>query len=214
MSRWDLIRLRGTIVAISTFFAMVALYVVIDQVPPSQVLASEQPVGATTRLEPPPTTIPVDNRLCGLAQRLLSSLPQDEPNIARAMQDFYTEAASFTDGDIHGEFVAAGRFYKEVNEIATKSDWEVERIVRANDGPRWKALLTGIPTGVDESRNDIRVRCRANLPAPPSIEVDGSGRIRDPALAKLLAPIDKEIHRPAPAPETEPEPPNETTPPQ
>ena len=150
------------------------------------------------------STIPVDNRLCGLAQRLLDSFRRTNRASLGAMQDFYTEAASFTDGDIHGEFVAASRFYKEVNDIATKADWDIERIVRNGDGARWKALLTGTPTGVEESRNDIRVRCRANLPAPPSIEVDGSGRIRDPVLAKLLAPIDKEIHRPAPPPEPEP----------
>ena len=212
MSRWDFIRLRGTIVAISTFFTIVSLYVVIDQVPPPSVLTSEKQAAETTR-PVSATAIPIDNRLCGLAQRLLVSLPQDEPSVARAMQDFYTEAASFTDGDIHGEFVAASRFYKEVNDIATKANWDIDRIVRANEGSRWKALLTGTPTGVEESRNDIRLRCRANLPAPPSIEVDGSGRIRDPLLAKLLAPIDKEIRR-APPPEPETEQTNEPPPPE
>jgi len=204
VSYWDFVRLRGTIVAVSTFFTIVALYVVIDQVPTPAVLASEQPAATTTRPETTATTIPVDNRLCGLAQRVLMALPQDEPGVARTMQDFYTEAASFTDGDIHGDFVAASRFYKEVNDIATKADWDVDRIVRANDGPRWRALLTGVPTGVEESRNDVLVRCRANLPAPPAIEVDRSGRIRDPALAKLLAPVDREIHRAPPEPEPDP----------
>ena len=94
VSYWDFVRLRGTIVFVSTFLTIVALYVVIDQVPPPPVLASVQPAAATTRPGTTDSTIPVDNRLCGLAQRLLIALPQDEPGVARAMQDFYTEAAS------------------------------------------------------------------------------------------------------------------------
>lgn len=40
------------------------------------------------------TTVPIDNHLCGLALRPRESLPQDEPNVARAMQEFYTEAST------------------------------------------------------------------------------------------------------------------------
>jgi len=205
MSRWEFVRLRGTIVAISTFFTIVALYVVIDQVPPPSVESAPQQQSAGLSRAVVSTTIPIDNRLCGLAQRVLDALPQDEPGVVRAMADFFTEAATFTDGDLHGDFVAASRYYREVNDIARKADWDIDRIVRNNDGPRWRALLTGIPTGVEESRNDLRVTCRANLPPPPSIEVDRSGRILDPELAKLLAPPDKEIHRPPPEPEAEPD---------
>jgi hypothetical protein len=151
------------------------------------------------------TTIPIDNRLCGLIQRVLDNLPPDEPGVIRVMGEFFTEAATFTEGDLRGDFLAASRYYREVNDIARKADWDIDRIVRNNDGPRWRALLTGIPTGVEESRNDLRVTCRANLPPPPSIEVDRSGRILDPELAKLLAPPDKEIHRPPPEPEAEPD---------
>jgi hypothetical protein len=109
------------------------------------------------------------------------------------MQDFYTEAATFTEGDLRGDLIAASRFYKEVNDIAIKANWDVDRIVRNNDGARWKALLTGTPTGVQEARNDIRNLCRVNLADPPSIEVDSSGLIRDPRLAKLLEQADKEL---------------------
>ena len=42
--------------------------------------------------------------------------------------------------------------------------------------------MTGTPTGVREAGQEIEV-CRINLPDPPSIEVDHSGRIIDPKLA-------------------------------
>ena len=196
MSRFDFIRLRGTVIAISTFFAIVSLYVIIDQRPAEPVAAATRET--TTTIRPAvATTIPIDNRLCGLAQRLVTSLPKDQPAIAQAMQDFYTEAATFTEGDLRGDLIAASRFYKEVNDIAIKANWDVDRIVRNNDGARWKALLTGTPTGVQEARNDIRNLCRVNLADPPSIEVDSSGLIRDPRLAKLLEPADKELIQPA-----------------
>ena len=192
MSRFDFIRLRGTVIAISTFFTIVSLYVIIDQ-RPARPASSEPDTPTTTRPLEAATTIPIDNRLCGLAQRLVGSLPKDQPGIALAMQGFYTEAATFTDGDLRGDLAAAARFYKEVNDIAVKANWDVDRIVRNNDGARWKALLTGTPTGVAESRQDIRDRCRVNLPDPPSIEVDSAGLIRDPRLAKLLEQVDKEL---------------------
>jgi hypothetical protein len=179
------------VIAISTFFTIVSLYVIIDQ-RPARPASSADPETTTTR-PVAATTIPIDNRLCGLAQRLLSSLPRDQPGIALAMQGFYTEAATFTDGDLRGDLTAAARFYKEVNDIAAKANWDVDRIVRNNDGARWKALLTGTPTGVAESRQDIRDRCRINLADPPSIEVDSAGLIRDPRLAKLLEQVDKEL---------------------
>jgi hypothetical protein len=192
VSRFDFIRLRGTVIAISTFFAIISLYVIIDQRPAEPVAAAARET--TTTIRPAvATTIPIDNRLCGLAQRLVTSLPKDQPAIAQAMQDFYTEAATFTEGDLRGDLIAASRFYKEVNDIAIKANWDVDRIVRNNDGARWKALLTGTPTGVQEARNDIRNLCRVNLADPPSIEVDSSGLIRDPRLAKLLEQADKEL---------------------
>ena len=192
MSRFDFIRLRGTVIAISTFFTIVSLYVIIDQ-RPARPASSADPEAQTTTRPVAATTIPIDNRLCGLAQRLQSSLPRDQPGIALAMQGFYTEAATFTDGDLRGDLAAAARFYKEVNDIAVKANWDVDRIVRNNDGARWKALLTGTPTGVAEARQDIRDRCRINLADPPSIEVDSAGLIRDPRLAKLLEQVDKEL---------------------
>ena len=192
MSRFDFIRLRGTVIAISTFFTIVSLYVIIDQ-RPARPTSSEPDTQTTTRPLEAATTIPIDNRLCGLAQRLVGSLPKDQPGIALAMQGFYTEAATFTDGDLRGDLTAAARFYKEVNDIAVKANWDVDRIVRNNDGGRWKALLTGTPTGVAEARQDIRDRCRINLADPPSIEVDSAGLIRDPRLAKLLEQVDKEL---------------------
>ncbi|MEO8694833.1 MAG: hypothetical protein ABI658_15005 [Acidimicrobiales bacterium] len=193
MSRFDFIRLRGTVIAISTFFTIVSLYVIIDQRPGGPVSSAEPGTQTTTRPLETATTIPIDNRLCGLAQRLLNAMPKDQPGIAVAMQGFYTEAATFTDGDLRGDLTAAARFYKEVNDIAVKATWDVDRIVRNNDGARWKALLTGTPTGIAESRQDIRDRCRVNLPDPPSIEVDSAGLIRDPRLAKLLEQVDKEL---------------------
>ena len=199
MSRFDFIRLRGTVIAISTFFAIVSLYVIIDQRPADPVSATDSETSSTTRPSAA-TTIPIDNRLCGLAQRLLTSLPKDQPGISVAMQAFYTEAATFTEGDVRGDFIAAGRFYKEVNDIAVKANWDVDRIVRNNDGVRWKALLTGTPTGVQESKKDVRDVCRVTLPEPPVIEVDGAGYIRDPRLAKLLEPVDKELPGAPPAP--------------
>jgi hypothetical protein len=192
VSRYDFIRLRGTVIAISTFFTIVSLYVIIDQ-RPARPASSADPEAQTTTRPVAATTIPIDNRLCGLAQRLLSSLPRDQPGVALAMQGFYTEAATFTDGDLRGDLTAAARFYKEVNDIAVKANWDVDRIVRNNDGARWKALLTGTPTGVAESRQDIRDRCRINLADPPSIEVDSAGLIRDQRLAKLLEQVDKEL---------------------
>jgi len=198
VSRFDFIRLRGTVIAISTFFTIVSLYVIIDQRPARPASSADPDAQSTTR-PVAATTIPIDNRLCGLAQRLLSSLPRDQPGIALAMQGFYTEAATFTDGDLRGDLAAAGRFYKEVNDIAVKANWDVDRIVRNNDGARWKALLTGTPTGVAEARQDIRDRCRINLADPPSIEVDSAGLIRDPRLAKLLEQVDKELPQSASA---------------
>jgi hypothetical protein len=192
VSRFDFIRLRGTVIAISTFFTIVSLYVIIDQRPARTTSSADSEAQTTTR-PVAATTIPIDNRLCGLAQRLQSSLPRDQPGIALAMQGFYTEAATFTDGDLRGDLAAAARFYKEVNDIAVKANWDVDRIVRNNDGARWKALLTGTPTGVAEARQDIRDRCRINLADPPSIEVDSAGLIRDPRLAKLLEQVDKEL---------------------
>jgi hypothetical protein len=193
VSRFDFIRLRGTVIAISTFFTIVSLYVIIDQRPAGPAPSAEPETSTTLRPEVVATTIPIDNRLCGLAQRLLSSMPKDQPGIAVAMQNFYTEAATFTDGDLRGDLTAASRFYKEVNDIAVKANWDVDRIVRNNDGARWKALLTGTPTGVPDARQAIRDRCRVNLPDPPSIEVDSSGFIRDQRLAKLLEQVDKEL---------------------
>ena len=198
MSRFDFIRLRGTVIAISTFFTIVSLYVIIDQ-RPARTASSEPDTPTTTRPLEAATTIPIDNRLCGLAQRLVGSLPKDQPGIALAMQGFYTEAATFTDGDLRGDLTAAARFYKEVNDIAVKANWDVDRIVRNNDGGRWKALLTGTPTGVGEARQDIRDRCRINLADPPSIDVDSAGLIRDPRLAKLLEQVDKELPQSATA---------------
>ena len=198
MSRFDFIRLRGTVIAISTFFTIVSLYVIIDQRPARPASSADPDAQSTTR-PVAATTIPIDNRLCGLAQRLLSSLPRDQPGIALAMQGFYTEAATFTDGDLRGDLAAAGRFYKEVNDIAVKANWDVDRIVRNNDGARWKALLIGTPTGVAEARQDIRDRCRINLADPPSIEVDSAGLIRDQRLAKLLEQVDKELPQSASA---------------
>ena len=193
MSRFDFIRLRGTVIAISTFFTIVSLYVIIDQRPAGPASSGDPGISTTLRAETVATTIPIDNRLCGLAQRLLSSLPRDQPAISVAMQTFYTEAATFTDGDLRGDFTAAARFYKEVNDIAVKANWDVDRIVRNNDGVRWKALLTGTPTGVPDARQAIRDRCRVNFPDPPTIEVDSAGFIRDPRLAKLLEQVDKEL---------------------
>jgi hypothetical protein len=199
VSRFDFIRLRGTVIALSTFFAIVSLYVIIDQRPAGQLSTSDSQTSTTTK-PAVATTIPIDNRLCGLAQRLLTALPKDQPAITVALQDFYTEAATFTEGDVRGDLIAASRFYKEVNDIAIKANWDVDRIVRNNDGVRWKALLTGTPTGVQEARKDIRDLCRVNLPDPPSIETDGAGYIRDPRLAKLLEPVDKELAGSPPAP--------------
>ncbi|HUP74809.1 MAG TPA: hypothetical protein VM282_17330 [Acidimicrobiales bacterium] len=193
MSRFDFIRLRGTVIAISTFFTIVSLYVIIDQRPAGPASSGDPGTSTTLRPATVATTIPIDNRLCGLAQRLLNSLPRDQPAIAVAMQIFYTEAATFTDGDLRGDLTAAARFYKEVNDIAVKANWDVDRIVRNNEGGRWKALLTGTPTGVPEARQSIRDRCRINLPDPPIIEVDSAGFIRDPRLAKLLEQVDKEL---------------------
>ena len=171
---------------------MVSLYVIIDQ-RPARPVSSEVDTETITRPEAIATTIPIDNRLCGLAQRLLNALPRDQPGVALAMQTFYTEAATFTDGDLRGDLTAAARFYKEINDIAVKANWDVDRIVRNNDGARWKALLTGTPTGVVEARRAIRDRCRVNLPEPPLIEVDSRGHITDPRLARLLEQVDKEL---------------------
>ena len=201
MSRFDFIRLRGTVIAISTFFAIVSLYVIIDQRPARPVSTADDETSTTTRSSAA-TTIPIDNRLCGLAQRLLSALPKDQPAVAVALQGFYTEAATFTEGDVQGDFIAASRFYKDVNDIAIKANWDVDRIVRNNDGVRWKALLTGTATGVQESRKDVRDLCRVNLPDPPSIEVDSAGYIRDPRLARLLELVDKELPGNVPPPPT------------
>ena len=109
------------------------------------------------------------------------------------MSDFYGTVATFTEDDMRGDFVAAARFYTEVNDIATKANWDINRIVTNNDGARWRALMTGTPTGVQEARQDVIDLCRTKLPDPPSIEVDYAGRITDPRLARLLAPVDKEI---------------------
>jgi hypothetical protein len=192
VSRFEFIRLRGTVIAISIFFTIVSLYVVIDQRPAGPASTSGNATTTTLRLTVA-TTIPIDNRLCGLAQRVRDSLPRDQPGVTVAMQNFYTEASSFTDGDLRGDLAAAARFYKEVNDIAAKANWDVDRIVRNNEGARWKALLTGTPTGVGEARAAIAARCRINLPDPPSIELDSTGQIRDPRLAKLLEPPDKEL---------------------
>ena len=192
MSRFEFIRLRGTIIAISTFFTLVSLYVIIDQRPAGPAPSADAEVQTTTRLTVA-TTIPIDNRLCGLAQRVRNALPRDQPAITVAMQDFYTEASTFTDGDLRGDLSAAARFYKEVNDIAIKANWDVDRIVRNNDGARWKALLTGTPTGVPEARAAITARCRVTMPDPPSIELDSAGLIRDPRLARLLDQVDKEL---------------------
>jgi hypothetical protein len=197
-----LIRLRGSLIAISTFFAIVSLYMVIDQRP---VPASSAGLTTTTTTIGQTTTIPADNRLCGLAQHLAASLPQEQTAVTRAMQDFYTEVATFTEGDVQGDFIAASRFYTEVNNIGAKANWDVNRIVSNNDGARWRALMIGTPTGVQESRQAVRDLCRTNLPDPPSIEVDYAGRITDPILARLLAPADKEIIHLAPPPETAPD---------
>jgi hypothetical protein len=199
-------RVRGTVIAISTCFAIVSLYVIIDQRPNASVAAADSATESIASDAAEAQPIPIDNRLCGLAQRLVNSLAQEGPAVALAMQDFYTEAATFTDGDLRGDLKAAARYYTEVNAIANKANWDVNVIVRNNDGLRWKALLTGTATGVEESRADIRDRCRTNLPDPPSIEVDSYGRIRDPRLARLLAPLDREIYRPPP----EPDPPDTT----
>ena len=192
MSRFEFIRLRGTIIAISTFFMLVSLYVIIDQRPAGPEASVDTEAQTTTRLTAA-TTIPIDNRLCGLAQRVRNSLPRDQPAIAVAMQDFYTEASSFTEGDLRGDLSAAARYYKDVNDIAIKTNWDVDRIVRNNDGARWKALLTGTPTGVAEAQAAITARCRVTMPDPPKIELDSAGLIRDPRLAKLLEQVDKEL---------------------
>jgi hypothetical protein len=192
VSRFEFIRLRGTVIAISIFFTIVSLYVIIDQRPAGPASTPDAATSTTVRFTAA-TTIPIDNRLCGLAQRVRNSLPRDQSAIALAMQEFYTEASTFTDGELRGDLLAAARFYKEVNDVAVKANWDIDRIVRNNDGARWKALLTGNPTGVGEARAAIANRCRVTLPDPPSIELDSAGYIRDPRLARLLEQPDKEL---------------------
>ncbi|MEO8697357.1 MAG: hypothetical protein ABI658_27895 [Acidimicrobiales bacterium] len=207
MSDLDAMRVRGTVIAIATFVLIVALTVTFDE-GPVKPAASMDPPPSSLVVATVPTTIPVENRLCGLAQRLVESLPEEESEISFAMQGFYTEAASFTEGDLRGDLIAAARFYTEVNDIARKADWDVDRIVADKDGDRWRALLTGTPTGVEESRRQVREDCRTNLPEPPFIELDWSGRIRDSRLARLLEPVNREIYAPPaepdPAPADEP----------
>ena len=114
----------------------------------------------TTRPAGDDADIPLDNRMCGLAQRIILSLPPSEPEALQALEGFYTELATFTEGELHGEFAAASRFYREVNVIGRKAEWDLDRIVRNKDGDRWRALMTGMPTGVEESRLAVRDRCR------------------------------------------------------
>jgi hypothetical protein len=186
----------------------VALFMIIDQRSPTRIGASDAATPSTTV---PPTgvepSIPLDNRICGLAQRVLLSLPPGQPEAVHALAGFYGELATFTDGELRGDFAAAGRFYKEVDDIGRKGQWDLDRIVRNRDGDRWRALMTGMPTGVQESRVAVRDRCRIEPPEPPSIEIDARGRIVDPLIAKLLAPAEREIYRPPPPPPEETEPP-------
>jgi hypothetical protein len=205
LSRGEFIRLRGTIVAVSTLLTIVSLFMIFDQRSPAA------PTDAATPTSIPhegvTVTAPLDNRICGLANRVITALPSDEPDSVRTLEGFYTDLATFTDGELHGDFLAASRFYREVDDIGRKADRDLDRIVRNNDGDRWRALMTGVPTGVQESRHVIRDRCRVEPPEPPSIATDARGRILDPLIATKLAPAEREIVRPPPPPPAETAPP-------
>ena len=207
MSRADFMRLRGTIVAMSTLLTIVSLFMIIDQRSSAQIERADAATQTTQPHEAAVVTAPLDNRICGLANRVMTSLPPNESDTLRALQTFYADVATFTEGELHGDFDAASRFYKEVNEIGRKADWDLDRIVRNKDGDRWRALMTGTPTGVEESRQAIRDRCRLEPPAPPSIPTDGRGHILDQHVARLLAPAEREIYRPPPPPPEEEAPP-------
>jgi hypothetical protein len=204
LSRGEFIRLRGTVVAVSTLLTIVSLVMIFDQRAPGATTEAATPTSTPT--EAVTVTAPLDNRICGLATRVITALPPNEPDSVRTLEGFYTDLATFTDGELHGDFLAASRFYKEVNDIGRKAEWDLDRIVRNNDGDRWRALMTGMPTGVQESRHVIRDRCRIEPPEPPSIATDARGRILDPLIAQKLAAPEREILRPPPPPPEETEP--------
>ena len=193
MSRFDFIRLRGTVIAISTFFAMVSLYVIIDQRPAGPGVVRHRharPPHVRTRGDDDTHRQSTVRARATFAQRAAQRPAGRSRSRCRPSTPKRQPSPTATCGAISRR---QRRFYKEVNDIAVKANWDVDRIVRNNDGARWKALLTGTPTGVVEARQAIRDRCRVNLPEPPSIEVDSTGQIRDPRLAKLLEQVDKEL---------------------
>lgn len=140
------------------------------------------------------TTIPPANRLCGLAQR---TAPQTEgksdADAAKVMLAFYTEAASFTEGELHADLAAAERYYKTLVEIGSKGNWDVRQIVKNKQGDRWRQLVTAPPPGVDGARSSVQQICRIRLIPPPLVAVNADGLIADPALRALLEPKDIEL---------------------
>ena len=197
MKRSQFIRLRGSVVAISTFFAIVALYLIIDNRDTTQFAVA---TSAATRTNPAATvplgvatTIPIDNRLCGLAERLGIPDNADMATTSRALLTFYTEAAQFTQAELHGNVDAARRYYADLIDVGTRGGWDVQRIVRNKEGDRWRALVAASPAGLDEARSAVLELCRVTLPPPPLVELDSNGEIKDPALRKLLAQVDKEL---------------------
>lgn len=197
--RWpDPIRLRGTIVAVFVLVTVAIIYSYLDTEPvrgaaptPTEPdTPAAAPVPPTTRVN----TIPVTNRLCGMAQRAATeSASKGVIEAARVLEGFYGEAAGFTDGPLKAELVAAHRYYKDLNTIGAKGNWDAATIVRNQDGERWRQLIAGTPTGVNEARSAIEAQCRLQLPAAPTTPVGSDGRILDPRLRALLDPKDKEL---------------------
>ena len=109
------------------------------------------------------------------------------------MEGFYGEAALFTEGDLHGNIDAARRYYTQLNDIGGRGNWDVARIVNNKDGDRWRALIISAPPGVEESRSAVRDLCRVELPPAPLVALNSDGSIADPALRRLLDPLDREL---------------------
>jgi hypothetical protein len=193
--RSNRIAVRSSVIAGVVVLMMIGSFVLIetrDTEPPALLAAPPSTTLAETAA--PSNTIPFANRLCSLAQRFTQSIRNaDTPAVARAAEAFYLEASQFTDGDFRADLEAAYRYYRDLNAVAGKGNWNPATIVKNGDGERYRRLVAGTPTGVAESRAGVRFLCRITLPEPPLVPLDSTGRIADKVLRDLLEPRDREL---------------------
>ncbi len=125
------------------------------------------------------TTVPDEtadfDRLCELTTELYTTLVEgsvfDIGHETRALETFYTGAATLNLDFLTPEYQAAARHYQQYNAVGGPFGYDTERILsESDDADRWVSLVTRPAVGVDESRAHVLFICGVDLPEAPSVD--------------------------------------------